>query len=86
MKGTEDFSEIVAMHNNSNYRRIGLYLIPAAIELGGKYLECFGEILKDKIYYTYDFEVYKVKENVELRNEKVENLYFMKYKKAPTPK
>jgi hypothetical protein len=86
MKGLTEYSEIVSVHNASVFARLGGYLIHAAIELGGKYLECFGDYLNGKLYAGFGFEVYKTLENVKMRNGKIENLYFMKLKWAPLPK
>ena len=86
MKGTSQYSEIVALHNASIFGRLGSLLLNAAEELGGKYLECFGEVLSKQLYTTYGFEVYKTIENVKMRNGRHENLYFMKLKWVPAPK
>jgi hypothetical protein len=86
MKGTSEYSEIVAVHNASQYSRLGMYLMATAEELGGKYLECFGEVLNGKLYTAFGFEVYKTIENLKMRNGKIDNLYFMKLKWAPVPK
>jgi hypothetical protein len=85
-KGTSGYSEIVAVHNASKYSRMGAYLITSAVELGGKYLECFGDYLNGKLYAGFGFEVYKTIENVKMRNGKIDNLYFMKLKWVPVPK
>jgi hypothetical protein len=85
MKGSSEYSEIVAVHNASSFSRLGMYLLATAEELGGKYLECFGETLNGKLYTAFGFEVYKTLENVKMRNGKNENLYFMKLKWAPVP-
>jgi len=79
--GSESYSEIVALHNNSKYARLGNHLLYAAIKAGGKYLSCFGEHLKEKLYVTNGFEVYESKEDYQLRNGKIETLYFMKLKR-----
>jgi hypothetical protein len=62
------------------YARLGNHLLYAAIKEGGKYLSCFGEHLKEKLYVTNGFEVYESREG-QLRNGKIETLYFMKLKK-----
>jgi hypothetical protein len=84
-KVTSEYSEIVAVHNASGFARLGGYLIHAAIELGGKYLECFGGYLNGKLYAGFGFEVYKTLENVKMRNGKIENLYFMKLRRVSVP-
>jgi hypothetical protein len=86
MKGASGFCEIVSLHNASKYARLGMHLLLAAEELGGKYLECFGDVLSGKLYMAYGFEVYKTIPNIKMRNGKTENLYFMKLKWAPEPK
>jgi hypothetical protein len=86
IKGVSGFSEIVALHNASKYARLGMHLLLAAEELGGKYLECFGDVLSGKLYMAYGFEVYKTLENMKMRNGKIENLYFMKLKWASVPR
>jgi hypothetical protein len=86
MKGSSDFSEIVSVHNASVFGRLGMYLMGTAEELGGKYLQCFGDTLNGKLYTAFGFEVYKTLENIKTRNGKVENLYFMKLKWVPVPK
>jgi hypothetical protein len=85
-RGGSEYSEIVAVHNASRFARLGGYLIHAAIELGGKYLECFGDYLNGKLYAGFGFETYKMLPNIRMRNGKIENLYFMKLKWAPAPK
>jgi hypothetical protein len=82
MEETNNYSKIVAMHNNSKHERLGMYLLDAAEELGGKYLECFGEYLNEKIYAAFGFKVYNIKENVKMKNGKIENLYFMKLERV----
>jgi hypothetical protein len=86
MKGASGFCEIVALHNASKYARLGMHLLLAAEDLGGKYLECFGDVLSGKLYMAYGFEVYKTLDNIKMRNGKIENLYFMKLKWASNPK
>jgi hypothetical protein len=86
MKGASGFCEIVALYNASKYARLGMHLLLAAEELGGKYLECFGDVLNGKLYMAYGFETYKTFPNIKMRNGKIENLYFMKLKWASAPK
>ena len=86
MKGAAGHCEIVAVHNASRYSRLGSYLLNSAVELGGKYLECFGEYLGGKLYAGFGFEIYKTLPQVKMRNGKVEDLHFMKLKWAPVPK
>jgi hypothetical protein len=74
MKGVSGYSEIVAVHNASLYMRLGTFLIAEAIELGGKYLECFGEHLMNVLYKTMGFEVYKTVPDIKMRNGTVSNL------------
>jgi hypothetical protein len=85
MRGASGYSEIVAVYNASGFSRLGGYLLHAAIESGGKYLECFGDYLNGKLYAGFGFEVYRALENVKMRNGKRSSLYFMKLKWAPAP-
>jgi len=85
IKGASGYSEIVSVHNASKFRRLGVYLLPAALKLGGKYLECFGEFLSKQLYTVLGFEVYKTIENAKMSNGKITTLYFMKLKGTPTP-
>ena len=84
-KGIPSFSEIVAVHNISEFPNIGIYLIGAAVRLGGKYLNCFGEHLSKALYAGAGFKVYKEMPDVKMRNGKNEVLYFMKYRNTPVP-
>jgi hypothetical protein len=86
MKGASGHCEIVAVHNASRYYRLGAYLLTSAVELGGKYLECFGDYLSGKLYAGFGFEVYKTLPNVKMGNGKIEDLHFMKLKWVPVPK
>lgn len=86
MKGADGHCEIVALYNSSEYWRLGMHLLFSAQENGGKYLECFGEHLSDKLYVAYGFEDYKIIENVKMRDGKIENLHFMKLKWECKPK
>jgi hypothetical protein len=86
MKGAPGFCELVAVHNASKYSRLGMYLMGSAIRLGGKYLECFGDVLSGRLYTAYGFDIYKTIPNVKMRNGKIEDLHFMKLKWAPVPK
>lgn len=86
MKGASGYPEIVALHNASRFARLGMYLLPAAEEMGGMYLECFGEYLAPKLYAGYGFEIYRAIENVKMSNGRRENLYYMKLKWAPLPR
>lgn len=86
MKGADGFCEIVAVHNASQYRGLGVYLLPTAVELGGRYLECFGDFLAPKLYAGYGFEVYDTIENVKMRNGKTSDLHRMKLKGFPAPR
>ena len=85
-KDCPDLSEIVAVHNASKYPNIGIYLVAAAVRLGGKYLECFGEHLAKTLYGGAGFHVYKELPNTKMKNGKIENLYFMKWRSSPVPK
>ena len=85
-KGQPPFSEITALHNASNIPNIGINLMDAAIALGGRYLECFGEHLKKTLYFTKGFAVYHSIPNIKMRNGKTRTLYFMHHKSAPAPK
>jgi hypothetical protein len=85
MKGASGYSEIVAVHNASRYHHLGSVMIPTAVELGGRYLECFGDHLANVLYKVMGFEVYKTVPDIKMRNRTVSNLYFMKFKGSPTP-
>jgi hypothetical protein len=80
MKGVSGYSEIVAVHNASSYHHLGQPMLLKAIELGGEYLECFGEHLMNVLYKTMGFEVYKTLPDIKMRNGTVSNLYFMKFR------
>jgi hypothetical protein len=86
MKGASGFCEIVALHNASKYARLGMHLLLVAEELGGKYLECFGDVLSGKLYMAYGFEIYKTIPNLKMRNGQLNDLHLMKLKWAPVPK
>jgi hypothetical protein len=86
MKGVQGFCEIVAVHNVSRYSRLGMYLMGSAERLGGKYLECFGDVLSGSLYTAFGFEIYKTLPQLKMRNGRVEDLHFMKLKWAPLPK
>ena len=85
-KGIPSFSEIVAVHNASEFPNIGIYLVAAARRLSGKYLECFGEHLSKTLYPTAGFETYKSLPNIKMKNGQIEILYFMKVKGCLPPK
>jgi hypothetical protein len=80
---TGKYSKIIAMHNNSEYERLGMYLLWIAEELGGRFLECFGDNLKEKLYVAYGFRVYEKKENIPIKDDKKETFYFMELKRIP---
>jgi hypothetical protein len=80
MKGVSGYPEIVAVHNASAYHHLGSVMIPTAVDLGGKYLECFGEHLANVLYKVMGFEVYKTLTDIKMRNGTVSNLYFMKFR------
>jgi len=63
------FSEIIAMFNASDHSGIGYLLIEAAISMGGKYLECYGEELMKKIYRQSGFKVIDEIQNVILPDD-----------------
>jgi hypothetical protein len=86
MKGASGFCEIVAVHNASRYSNLGMYLMGSAERLGGKYLECFGNVLSGRLYTAFGFETYKTFPQVKMRNGKLKDLHFMKLKWSPVPK
>jgi len=68
-KKDNEFLEIIAMFNASAHSGIGYLLIEAAISLGGKYLECYGEDLMKKIYRQSGFKVIDEIPNVSLPDD-----------------
>jgi hypothetical protein len=73
------------MYNCSEYRRLGFELLQASESLGARFLDCFGEDLSGKLYFTFGYKVYKEIENVKMRNGELETLYFMKLERQRRP-
>lgn len=76
--------EMVSLHNQSGIPGLGTKLMLAAIDLGGKYLECFGPYLNE-YYESYRFEEYSRLFNVRMHNGEYRDLYYMELKKDKYP-
>jgi len=83
--GYPPFSEIVAVHNASNYPNIGTSLMHAAVYFRGRYLECFGEPLAKGLYMGVGFHIYKEFPHMTMKNGNIESLYFMKWRNSYVP-
>ena len=76
-KGSAEL-EIVSLFNQSRIPGLGTKLTIAAIELGGRSLECFGPYLND-YYGSHGFKPHKKINSVKMRNGSYQTLYRMNY-------
>jgi len=83
LKNSSDL-ELVSLHNQSGIPGLGSELMIAGIELGGRYLECFGPYLNE-YYESYRFEEYATLFNIKMPNGGYQDLHYMELNKDKFP-